>query len=146
MTGFVSYGSWSNDEPLQPFTINPTLPQIALPRESAQAEARVFSTNLGLVSRPLNALQFTARVRHYGYENQIPETPIAQFINYDTSVKDSSTGGPEPYAHSRTNFDADAIYTGLSALALTVGYTRNNSWPRLPHLREHGRERPPTVG
>jgi len=127
LTGFVSYGSWSNDEPLQPFTINPTLPQIALPRESAQAEARVFSTNLGLVSRPLNALQFTARVRHYDYENQIPATPIAQFINYDTSVKESSTGGPEPYAHSRTNFDADAIYTGLSALALTVGYTRNNT-------------------
>ena len=127
LTGFVSYGSWSNDEPLQPFTINPTLPQIALPRESAQAEARVFSTNLGLVSRPLNALQFTARVRHYDYENQIPATPIPEFINYDTSVKASSTGGPEPYAHSRTNFDADAIYTGLSALALTVGYTRNNS-------------------
>ena len=32
LTGFISFGSWSNDEPLQPFTINPTLPQFTLPR------------------------------------------------------------------------------------------------------------------
>ena len=56
--------------------------------------------------------RFSARVRHYGYDNQIPHTAIPQFINYDTSVKTSSTGGPEPYAHNRT-FDADATWTGL---------------------------------
>jgi MtrB/PioB family decaheme-associated outer membrane protein len=127
VTGFVSYGAWSNDEPLQPFTINAALPQLTLPRASAEADARVFSTNLGLVSRPRNDWQFTARVRRYDYDNQTPHTAIPQFINYDTSVATSATGGPEPYAHSRTTFDADAIYTGLSSLALTAGYTRNNS-------------------
>lgn len=127
VTGFVSYGAWSNDQPLQPFTINSALPQLTLPRASAEADARVFSTNLSLVSRPRNEWQFTARVRRYDYDNQIPHTSIPQFINYDTSVATSSTGGPEPFAHSRTNFDADAIYTGLSALALTAGYTRNNT-------------------
>ena len=40
LTGFVSFGIWSNDEPLQPFTINPTLPQMALPRATAEAEAQ----------------------------------------------------------------------------------------------------------
>ena len=49
-----------------------------------------------------------------------------EFINYDTSVKASSTGGPEPYAHSRTTFDADATWSGLPPLALTAGYTHNN--------------------
>ena len=40
-------------------------------------------------------------------------------------MKVSSTGGPEPFAHSRTTFDADATWSGLSPVALTVGYTHN---------------------
>ena len=39
VTGFFSYGLWSNDEPLQPFTINSALAPIALPRGNADAEA-----------------------------------------------------------------------------------------------------------
>jgi MtrB/PioB family decaheme-associated outer membrane protein len=127
VTGFVSLGFWSNDEPLQPFTINAALPQLALPRDSAQAEARVFSTNLNFVSRPADDWRVSARLRHYGYDNQTPHTPIPQFINYDTSVATSATGGPELFAHSRTTFDADATWSGLNPLALTVGYTRNNT-------------------
>jgi MtrB/PioB family decaheme-associated outer membrane protein len=125
LTGAVSYGFWNNDEPLQPFTINTTLPQFDLPRSTAQAEARVFSTNLNLVSRPADDWSFRTRVRRYDYENQTGHVEIPQFINYDTSVKESSTGGPEPYAHSRTNFDADATWSGLPPLALTVGYAHN---------------------
>jgi hypothetical protein len=127
LTGFVSFGFWTNNEPLQPFTINAALPQLALPRDTAQAEANIFSTNVSLVSRPANDWRFSARVRHYGYDNQTPHTAIPQFINYDTSIKDSSTGGPEPYAHNRTNIDADVTWTGLQPVAVTVGYARNNT-------------------
>jgi MtrB/PioB family decaheme-associated outer membrane protein len=126
VTGFISFGFWNNDEPLQPFTINAALPQLPLPRETAQAEASVFSTNINVVSRPITDWRLSARVRHYGYTNESALTAIPEFINYDTSVKVSSTGGPEPYAHSRTTFDADATWSGLPPLALTAGYTRNN--------------------
>jgi MtrB/PioB family decaheme-associated outer membrane protein len=126
-TGFVSYGLWSNDEPLQPFTINATLPQLVLPRATTQGEAQVFSTNLNLVSRPLTDWRFSARVRRYDYDNQTGHVDIPEFINYDTSLKESSTGGPEPYAHDRTTFDGDATWSGLQPLALTVGYSRNNT-------------------
>ena len=126
-TGFVSYGSWNNNEPLQPFTINAALPQLTLPRSNTEAQANVFSTNLNLVSRPMDEWRFSARLRRYDYNNEIPSTPIPQFINYDTSIATSSTGGPEPYAHNRTNFDADATWTGLQPVALTVGYAHNNS-------------------
>jgi len=126
VSGFVSYGVWSNDEPLQPFTINSTLPQFELPRTSTDGEAHVFSTNLNLVSRPLDEWRFSARVRRYDYNNESPHTSIPQFINYDTSVKTSSTGGPELFSHSRTTFDADATWSGLPPLAITVGYTRND--------------------
>ncbi len=126
ITGFLSYGVWSNDEALQPFTINPTLPQLALPRSTTEAEAQVFSTNINLVSRPVTDWRLSARLRRYDFDNQTPHTAIPEFINYDTSVKVSSTGGPEPFKHSRTTFDADATWTGLLPLALTAGYTHNS--------------------
>ena len=127
LTGFVSFGSRSNNEPLLPFTINTALPQLTLPRSTAEAEAQVFSVNLNLVSRPVNDWHFTARMRSYDYNNETPHTAIPQFINYDTSVATSATGGPEPLAHSRMYFDADATWTGIQPFAFTVGYTRNNT-------------------
>jgi MtrB/PioB family decaheme-associated outer membrane protein len=127
LTGFLSFGSWNNDEPLQPFTINTALPQLALPRQSTEGSANVFSTNLNLVSRPVDEWRLGARFRRYDYDNETPHTAIPQFINYDTSVATSSTGGPEPFAHSRTNFDADATWTGLMPFAFTAGYTHNGS-------------------
>ena len=127
VTAFVSLGSWTNDEPLQPFTVNDLLPQLTLPRATAQADAQVFSTNVSLVSRPVTGWRFSARVRRYDYDNRTTPTAIPEFINYDTSITDSTTGGPELYAHDRTTLDADATWTGLRALALTAGYTRNNS-------------------
>jgi MtrB/PioB family decaheme-associated outer membrane protein len=127
VTGFLSFGFWNNDEPLQPFTINPLLPQLTPPRSTTQAEAQVFSTNINLVSRPVTDWRLSARLRRYSYDNQTPQAAIPEFINYDTSVKVSSTGGPELFAHSRTTFDADATWTGLPPFALTAGYTHNSS-------------------
>ncbi|HKW00188.1 MAG TPA: MtrB/PioB family decaheme-associated outer membrane protein [Vicinamibacterales bacterium] len=127
LTGLISFGSQSQDQPLLPFTINSALTQIPLPRTSAQASAQIFSTNLNLVSRPKPEWQLSAHVRHYGYDNQTPATTITQYVSYDSSIATSSTGGPELFAHSRTTFDADAIYSGLGPVALTVGYTNNHN-------------------
>jgi MtrB/PioB family decaheme-associated outer membrane protein len=127
LTGFVTFGSWNNDELLQAFTINAALPQFELPRATADAQARIFSTNLNLVSRPATDWRMSARLRVYDFNNEAPLASIPQFINYDTSVKESSTGGPELYAHSRTTFDGDATWTGLRPVALTAGYSRTNS-------------------
>ena len=125
VTGFFSYGLWNNDEPLQPFTINSALPTIALPRANAAAEAHVFSTNLNLTSHPATDWRFGARFRNYTYANHMPATSITQFVNYDTSVATTPTGGPELFAHDRTTFDADATWDKLKPVALTVGYSHN---------------------
>jgi len=129
LTGFVSYGFWNNDQPLLPFTINSALPQLTLPRATADAEAHVFSANVGVVSRPADDWQFSARLRRYDYNNRTPQAAIPQFINYDTSLATSSTGGPELFAHYRNTVDADATWTarGPLSLALTAGYTRNDN-------------------
>jgi len=129
LTGFFSYGTWSNDEPLQPFTINSTLPVIPLPRANTDAEAHVFSTNLNLTSHPTTDWRFGARFRNYTYANQMPATSITSYNNYDSGTSTTPTGGPDLYAHDRTTFDADATWSKTGPLALTVGYTFNgNGW------------------
>ena len=127
VTGFFSYGLWSNNEPLQPFTINSALAPIALPRANADAEAHVFSTNLNLTSHPTTDWRFGARFRNYTYANHMPATSITQYVAYDSSVSTTPTGGPDLYAHDRTTFDADATWSKLNPLALTVGYTHNGN-------------------
>ena len=94
VTGFLSYGVWSNDSTLQPFTINSQLPVIALPRPTAEAEAHVFSTNIGIVSRPADDWRVTARLRTYNFDNQMPATTITEYVSYDSSVNTSHTNGP----------------------------------------------------
>src|SRR3954452_5593070 len=125
ISAFFSYGMWSNDEPLQPFTINSALPTIALPRANANADAHVFSTNLNLTSHPAVDWRFAARLRNYTYDNHMPVTSITQYVAYDTSVSTTPTGGPDLYAHNRTTLDADATWDKLKPVALTVGYTHN---------------------
>ena len=127
VTGSLAFGWWSNDQELQPFTINSALPTLTLPRATADAEAQTMSTNLSLVSRPGDDWRFSTRFRRYDFNNDTPATAIPQFINYDTAVASSATGGPEPFAHDRNTFDADATWMGLKPVALTVGYTNNHN-------------------
>ena len=127
VTGSLAFGWWKNDEPLLPFTINTALPQFALPRATAEATAHTLAANVGLVSRPQDDWRFSARFRRYDYNNETPQAAIPEFINYDTSVATSTTGGPELFAHARNTFDADATWTGLEPVALTVGYTNNHN-------------------
>ena len=110
VTGFMSFGHWSNDTPLPPFTINTALPQLALPRATAEGSANVFSTNLSLVSRPADDWRMSARLRVYDYNNHTPHGDIPQFINYDTAVAASLTlllGG---------TWQGDALAGGLDIL------------------------------
>src|SRR3954469_11145622 len=127
LTGAVSFGFWNNDQPLLPFTTNTALPTTALPRASAQAEARVFSGNLNLVSHPRPEWAFSGRLREYSYDNRTAPTTITDYVSYDSSINTSSTLGPRLYAHNRTTFDADATYSRLRAVALTAGYTFNGT-------------------
>lgn len=127
LTGSISFADWSNDEPLQPFTINSALPQFPPPRSTADAGAHVFSANLNAVSRPTRDWRLSARIRHYGYNNQMAETAIPQFINYDTSVASAATGGPGLFGHSRTTVEADATWTGWQPVALGVRYARQDN-------------------
>ena len=127
LTGSLAFGWWNNNEDLLPFTVNSALTQMTLPRSTAEAAAHTVATNVDLVSRPLDNWRLSARFRRYDYTNETPETAIPKFINYDTSVATSATGGPELFAHNRNTLDTEATWTGLGVVALTVGYTNNHN-------------------
>jgi MtrB/PioB family decaheme-associated outer membrane protein len=127
LTGSLAFGWANNDEPLLPFTINSALPQLTLPRATADASATTVATNISLVSRPIDNWRFSTRFRRYDYSNGMPDTPIGDIISYDTSVGESTTGGPLQYAHARNTFDADATWTGFQLVAFTAAYTNNHN-------------------
>ena len=124
-SAFVSFGSRSNDAALLPFTVNPAVPQLQLPRATTEGEAQIFSANVNLVSRPLPHWRFSARLRRYDLNNETPQAAIPEFVSYDSDVRTSPTGGPELFAHDRTTFQSDAMYTGLGPIAVTLGYALN---------------------
>ena len=127
LTGFVSYGVWSNDSALQPFTINSQLPVIALPRPTAEAGAHVFSTNFGIVSRPADDWRVTARLRTYNFDNQMPATTITDYVSYDSSVNTSHTNGPfvllARARHPHGGCDVDRPEAGGARRLATPGTT-----------------------
>ncbi len=126
LSGSLAFGWWSNDEPLLPFTVNSALPELTLPRTNADAAAHTIATNLNLVSRPLDEWRFSARFRRYDYNNETTPTDIPEFINYDTSLATTATGGPELFAHANNTLEAEATWTGLQPVALTIGYVNNH--------------------
>ena len=127
ITGFLSYGVWNNDDPVLPFTINSALPVIPLPRTTTEGKAGITSANVNFVSHPAADWRFSARLRDYDYNNKTPAFPVNQYVSYDSSVNTSLTGGPERYAHNRLTFDSDATWSGIPQVALTAGYSRNNT-------------------
>ena len=119
---YVSLGTWSQNDPLLPFTINTALSPIALPRATAEAEARIAAVNLGINSRPVRDLWLNARYRLYDFDNQTPHFGITDFVRFDQTLTQSATGGSEPFGYRRQFLDLDASVTKLRFVALRAGY------------------------
>ena len=127
LTGFMSFGSWSNDEPLQPFTINPTA---AAARAAAGHDRRPRPRLLdepqpGVAAGDRLAVQRPAAPLRLRQRDAAGRHPAVHQLRH-VGRRRRRRGGPELYAHSRTTFDADATWTGLLPLALTAGYTHNS--------------------
>ena len=121
-TGYVSIGSWNQDQDLLPFTINTALPAIPLARPTAAAEALVTALNFAFTSRPLNRLWLNVRVRRYDFDNQTPEFPVTTSVAYDQSLQTSLLGGTEAFGYIRNWVDADVSYDLTRFAAVRAGY------------------------
>jgi MtrB/PioB family decaheme-associated outer membrane protein len=124
--GYVSLGTWLQDERLLPHTINSAIAPIPLPRETAEGEARVTAMNYRITSRPLPMLWLNAQFRLYDFDNRTPHFAVGQYVRVDGTVATSLTGGSEPFEYSRHFFDVDASVTPFRHLALRAGYGREH--------------------
>jgi len=125
VTAYLSIGNWTQDTPLIPFTVNSALPSIPLDRATANAKARVTSTNFSFNSRPVNDVSFTARFRSYDFDNRTPVFNIGNTVTYDTNVS-ALNEGTSPYSLTRKTFDAEVSLTPIRYSAFRAGYTHEN--------------------
>jgi MtrB/PioB family decaheme-associated outer membrane protein len=118
----VSVGHWLQDQRLLPHTINSAIQPIALPRDTAEADARITAMTYRVTSRPSGRLWLSGQYRLYDYDNQTPHFPVNDYVRLDGNVATSVTGGSEPFAYTRHFIDLDASYTAWRHAALRVGY------------------------
>jgi MtrB/PioB family decaheme-associated outer membrane protein len=125
-TAYISVGSWIQNEPLIPFTINTAITPIPLARQTAEAEARVTAMNYTASSHPRSDISLTARFKRYDFDNRTPHFAVTNYVRTDQSVATSLLGGNEPLGYVRDNFDADASFTprAVPYTAFRVGYGR----------------------
>jgi MtrB/PioB family decaheme-associated outer membrane protein len=123
-TAYVSLGSWSQNDPLIPFTINSSLPAPSLDRPTADVQARVTAMTWAFTSKPLNPLWFSVRYRSFDLDNHTAVFHVLNTVSYDTTLAPYAAGGTSPYSFTRKTFDADASFAPLSHATFRAGYTR----------------------
>lgn len=123
---YVSIGNWQQNGALVPHTINTAIPPIELDRPTAEVDARVISTNLGLTSRPTNLLWLNARVRVYDFDNRTPFFAQPTYVRMDQDARVSSIGGTEAFSYTRTYVDLDASFSPWRFAAFQAGYGREH--------------------
>lgn len=143
ITGTFSYGVFSQNEKLLPYTINSTLavPNVAnpalpyfsgalqAPRETAQAKADVTSFELGLNSRLFKAdafsLYLNAGYRYYDFNNKTAPLDSPGFAVAD-QIWTAQDNPLEPYSFLRSRAFADLSLNLVENTSLKVGYS--TSW------------------
>ena len=134
--GYVSVGTWLQDERLLPHTINTAIAPIPLPRDTAEGEARVTAMNYRVTSRPLPMLWLNAQFRLYDFDNRTPHFAVSQYVRLDGNVATSLTGGSEPFAYTRHFFDVDASVTPFRHVAFRAGFGRERDDRSYRYLEE----------
>jgi MtrB/PioB family decaheme-associated outer membrane protein len=122
-TGYVSLGSLSQDDALIPFTINGAIASPPLPRNSADASARITATAFTFNSRPNSQLWLNARFRSYDFDNRTPPFVVPTTVNYDTSLTVINEAS-NPFSFTRKTLDLDASWTPIPLAAFRAAYSR----------------------
>ncbi len=128
--GSLSYGIFSQNEPLLPYTVNTSLAKIfpnalSAPRETAEAKANVTSLDLSVSSRLMKGVHFNAGYRSYGFHNKTEELDMSTgYSRFDQNWENIAIA-VEPYSYTRTRIFGDLTWNFWRTTSLKVGYTRS---------------------
>jgi MtrB/PioB family decaheme-associated outer membrane protein len=121
----ISFGRWTQDEPLVSPTVNAALVAPPLERRTAETKANILSMVYGFTSRPIKELSLNAKYRYYDYDNRSEHFEGTALIgDWALSTTHIET---EPASFKRKTLDLDASYAPLTYVALGVGYGREDA-------------------
>lgn len=123
-----AYGIMTQDESLQPFTVNPALAASIvnpLPRSSLDGEIRNLLLNLQIASRPTPKLHWKGQLRYEDRDNKTPRDAY-NYIGGDSQRQDFSLDGGrirlnEPYSREELKVALDGGYRVASRTELSGG-------------------------
>ena len=132
LNGTVQLTSQHQDDTLIPWTINSVIdtplvyaafPHLAaLPRATAQAEAKGLNTLVNLTTRPVRAMNVTVRYRYNERDVQTPTFDATEYVRFDAVPEEIEEGLSHQYDTSRHLFDANVSFTPAGAGTIRVGY------------------------
>jgi len=131
LNGSVSFGSFSQDEKLLPFTTNTSLADptvgyaqaLSAPRATAEAKANITSLDFTLTSKILRNIYLTAGYRFYDFANHTEELDMpAGYARFD-QVWEAVPIAVEPFSFARSRLFASLTYHLLKNTSLKVGYS-----------------------
>jgi MtrB/PioB family decaheme-associated outer membrane protein len=122
----VSYGVFTQDRALLPYTLNTAIyAQVPAsadpPAQTAAAKADVASFDLTVSARIIRNIRASAGVRYYDFNNKttILETPGFAVLDQEWQADPAAT---EPYAFRRTKVFGDLTWNFLGNTFLRAGY------------------------
>jgi MtrB/PioB family decaheme-associated outer membrane protein len=133
VNGTVQLSSQIQDEELIPWTINSVInntPSViaafphlaALPRQTAEAEARGVNALLNLSSRPTRYANVTVRYRYNERDVQTPTFDATEYVRFDSVPEEIEEGLSHQFDTTRHIFDANVSFTPVPWGAFRVGY------------------------
>jgi len=127
----ASYGTFSQNQKLLPFTVNTAIPgsdpnaanALTSPRETTMAKANITSLDLTLNSRLTKSVYLTAGFRSYDFANKIEELDIPTGYTRLDQVWENVPIAVEPYSFTRSRLFGDLTFNLLKNTSFKVGYS-----------------------
>lgn len=127
LTATVAFGAATQNAEVLPHTINSAIPAIELPRDRADASARIAVANVTFSSRPWRRVNLTARYRLHDRSNETDAFDVTDRVRIDQvrellDPEGLGKHGPEFYSITRQRLDLEAAYSPLRFTSVRLGY------------------------
>lgn len=131
LVGSVSYGVFSQDEKLLPYTSNTALIDpvvgfpgaLSSPRATTEAKANIASMDFTLTSRILKNIHLTAGYRYYDFANKTEALEMPDGLSVADGDWSKTAHSIEPYSYTRSRMFGDLTFNVLKGTSLKAGYT-----------------------
>jgi MtrB/PioB family decaheme-associated outer membrane protein len=120
VSGQLALGSLSQDERLQPYTINASISTAPLPVATADAQADTLNLNLRAVTSPWRRITLEGRIRYHEFDNRTARNAYDPVI---TDAVPAARAVTNPaYDYERTELKLRGEYRPGRRLKLQLGY------------------------